>query len=312
MDAKEIDLKKNKKWKFNKISNYIAFLKLAIKGIKMSTSNDIIISGCFLPGVFMAFIDSIFGIKRNIYALNIITYERKGIVNKIRRAVYRQAFLKTDLISTCDSEETIHKVEDYLKIPKGKIFFLRDCSGEEEEFEKGKIYDDKYIFSGGMSNRDWETLFNAAQICDKLKFKVVVQQKNWDKSINVPQNVEIYYDLPLEEFNEMIRKSYKVVIPLKENMTSGLVVMLNSIRKGKIVITSETEFTRNFYDEKLYATGLYQINNSEDLVNKIKYSISDVEYENMVNIHQQYLRENCSPKVITDELEKIVKVTYKE
>ena len=306
IDAKEIDFKKKKKWKFNKVLNYFAFLKLAIKGIKKSTPDDIIISGCFLPGVFMAFIDSLFRINRRIYALNIITYERKGLINKIRKTLYRRAFIKTNLISTCDSEETINKVEEYLNIPKGRIFFLRDCSGEENEFEDTKIYEDKYIFSGGMSNRDWETLFNAANMCKELKFKVVVQQKNWDNSIKIPQNVEMYYDLPLEQFNDMIRKSYKVVIPLKENMTSGLVVMLSAIRKGKVVITTETEFTRNFYDKRLYDTGLYEIHNSKDLAKKIKYNISEDEYKDMLFIHQKYLRENCSPEVITNELEKII------
>ncbi len=304
IDTEEINFKKNGKFKFNKIMHYIWFIKLAIKGIKVSNEEDIVISGCFLPGVFMAFIDSLLNIKRNIFSLNIITYERKGLVNYIRKKVYKRAFLKTNLISTCDSMETIDKVEKYLDIPKGRIFFLRDCSGEYNEFLKAEIYPDKYIFSGGMSNRDWKTLFEAAKICNNIKFKVVAQKKYWDKTIHIPDNVELFFDLPTEQFNDLMKKSYKVVIPLKENMTSGLVVMLSGIRMAKIVITSETEFTRNFYDERLYNIGLFKMHNSMELANKINIQVDDNEYKKNVNIHQKYLMNNCSPKVITKEIEK--------
>lgn len=102
--------------------------------------------------------------------------------------------------------------------------------------------EDNYIFSGGMSNRDFDFLIDALQNSDyHLKILCTVKEKNRiiKKYPNI-RNIELINNAFGDAWYNLIAKSNVVVLPLKDNrIASGQLTFLNAIELGKVVIITK-------------------------------------------------------------------------
>jgi glycosyltransferase involved in cell wall biosynthesis len=146
------------------------------------------------------------------------------------------------------SEEEGRNLARAFRIPPERIEVVRACHTlwhrAHEEHPLGD-----YVFAGGNSLRDWDTLLAAA---DGLGRPVRLATTN-DLG-RVPGNVRAG---PVEpaEFDDLLVGAGVVVVPMRRAPRSaGLIVYLNAMAAGKPVIVSDTAGVREYVEHEV--TGL--------------------------------------------------------
>jgi glycosyltransferase involved in cell wall biosynthesis len=125
-------------------------------------------------------------------------------------------------------------------LPSNKLVFVKSHTS---------LYDDTYpvsrgdyLFAGGDSNRDYNTLFQAVK---ELPHRVVVVthaaeqlKKSW-----ISENVELIPGLPRHEFNALMAGAAAVVITVKSGgiESGGRTVYSNAMALGKPVVVADDD-----------------------------------------------------------------------
>ena len=129
-----------------------------------------------------------------------------------------------------------------------------------------------YVFAGGWTNRDYESLMSAARRVS-IPFLVVCSDKNVLPAI--PENIKVVRDVPNAVFNQYVRDSRFVVVPLKENVgAAGQMVALTAMMYGKAVIYTDLPCISD-YLEDLRSGLAYRPGNDAELAEKIQLLIDD-------------------------------------
>jgi hypothetical protein len=113
----------------------------------------------------------------------------------------------------------------------------------------GPIGDGGYLFAGGDSLRDYETLLAAV---DGLDVPVrLVTNRSFER---VPGNVTVG-PVPYDEYVELLAGARVVVVPMRTiRRSAGLITYLNAMALGKPVIVSDTPAVREYVEHE--RTGL--------------------------------------------------------
>lgn len=108
----------------------------------------------------------------------------------------------------------------------------------------------KYIFSGGGSNRDYDTLVKAVET-SKLSMPCVIATQPW----RVPahgSNVQVLSDVVVETFGDVLGKSEVLVLSLKDvELSAGHMVMLQAMSLGVPIIVNDIPSVRDYVNESL-------------------------------------------------------------
>lgn len=141
---------------------------------------------------------------------------------------------------------TVKRIETVIVHSKIEAYQLKSCYpytnfvfvplGIEQNIRE--TGDDNYIFSGGRSNRDYKTLFKAVEELD-YPTKIVAQKFNIS-GLDVPENVNVYFNVFGDFFDELLARAAVVVIPLdRPDESSGQLVLLQAMSYGKPIIVTE-------------------------------------------------------------------------
>ncbi len=112
----------------------------------------------------------------------------------------------------------------------------------------------EYVFSGGMSSRDYSTFFTAVR---SIHFRFIVAAgkdpltgRMGFKREEIPPNAEVYYDVSTSKFRELLSNCLFVVLPLRETEhSSGHTVLVQASACGKAVISSRVVGTIDYLEE---------------------------------------------------------------
>jgi glycosyltransferase involved in cell wall biosynthesis len=112
-----------------------------------------------------------------------------------------------------------------------------------------------YIASGGISNRDYNTLALALRDLKEegsdLKCRIATRPDIYQIS-NIPSNLEMIHNVRIDTFGSFLSKSIFVVIPLKLlPLSSGHMTLLEAMSQGKIIIIANIPSVRDYVDEKM-------------------------------------------------------------
>ena len=122
---------------------------------------------------------------------------------------------------------------------------------------------------------------------------------HWNLELELMQsdNVEMYFDISLDEYNRSMMNSSFVLTLLKDlDKTSGLINIIRASQWGKIYITTNIEAVRPYYPENLWELLLEKDDGYN--VNKLKrlFSLSDRDYLKMAKMQQEYVMKHYSPE----------------
>lgn len=160
--------------------------------------------------------------------------------SKIKGALYR--YTSHVMYYSVNNRYLIDTYSKLYNLPKENFFVLPDCIsnwGKEILKKNETITDGDYIFSGGSSYRDWDLLIDTAERLPQYKF-VCVSRKSHFPNRNVPRNLTVFFDLKEDEFQQKLKNSKIVFIPINIETQGGQIVIFEAALYHKPVITTDT------------------------------------------------------------------------
>lgn len=143
------------------------------------------------------------------------------------------------------STDEIKNYNLFWHISDKKMSFLPFKVNAQDMLELLENEEGNYIYSGGDSLRDYETLFNAVRGLN-IKVKILTNLK-FD-AVVIPENVEILHNNgTIEEFYGPLAKAMFAVFPIKKGFirSAGQGTYLGAMFLNKAVIVSDTPGVRD-------------------------------------------------------------------
>jgi glycosyltransferase involved in cell wall biosynthesis len=131
--------------------------------------------------------------------------------------------------------------------------------------------DGDYIFTGGYSNRDYATFFDAVS---PLEHSVVTVASTLNDLKEVPRNVDLRLDIPWEEFEDLVGGCALLVLPLQEGGEAcGQNVLFRGIRHSRPVVATRHDSLIDYLGDDY--PGFVPANDPEALRAAIERGLSD-------------------------------------
>jgi len=162
-------------------------------------------------------------------------------INQIYFSNYKAQFLDKIIEYSrgeiTDKPETIRYKYEYFPLPAdGDFGILQPMSGD-------------YIFTGGGRLRDFASVIDAVKGLDVTLKIVTWSPKTLGYTCELPDNCQVYWKMPLQEFLEMMAGSKFVVVPTYTDVRAhgqsivnrSLTTVIQALCLGKAVITTWEE-----------------------------------------------------------------------
>ena len=194
-----------------------------------------------LPFLFVSRFFNIFKPKDNIIIIHFFIHRFSE--NRIVRLILGYLLNNKNIILNAQSR---HETIEFKKISKKiKVKYFPYCQGKIQ-FVAEAGAGEKYIFSGGYTNRDYDCLLRAAKKV-KYGFLIICSKLNQFK-VNIPNNVKIIKDIKRETFYGYLKNASIVVLPLKyETGASGQMVALGSMYLKKPVVYANVDSVSQYF-----------------------------------------------------------------
>lgn len=161
----------------------------------------------------------------------------KGLRGRLREFLTRNALIGFDLI-VCNTRPVIDMIKQRYQEVQNRLAFARWGGGLGVP-RAADIQDEGYIFCGGRTNRDFDTVLRAATDLHWPAVFVVGQEVQFSGPI--PDFISIHRDVSPELFQRFIERARVVVLALKcPDISSGQVVLMQSMRCSKPIVVTAT------------------------------------------------------------------------
>jgi glycosyltransferase involved in cell wall biosynthesis len=223
-----------------------------------------------IPYLFIVKIFPFLNARKNIIVISFFLHGLGG--NKIVQKILRFLFSNKRILLIVQSGYE----EGYYSqlMDKARVIYFPFCQHEvpvSEDCGKGE----EYIFAGGYTNRDYECLFGAARSVNHNFIIICAGSDQIDEINQKPDNVRILRETSARDFNGYLKNSKIVIIPLKEKTgSSGQMVALAAMLFKKPVIYTNIDSVSQYFEDGVSGTS-YEINNAEDMADKIRRLLAD-------------------------------------
>lgn len=201
---------------------------------------------------------------------------KAGLLGRLKEAITRTALIGHDLI-ICNSQPVVDMIKTRFPEVAGRVVCVH-WGGMSDATVDSEVRDDGYVFCGGRTNRDFDTVLQAVS---ELRCPAVfVMAKDVPFPATIPEHVSVYRDIPEPSFYDLVKKARIVVLALKRaDISSGQVVLCNAMIYAKPVIVAATaglgDYVTDGKDALLYSSG-----NVEDLKVKLTSLLHDASRRN--------------------------------
>ena len=288
------------KIKIGKIIRTILVCVQAFRAVIVSGRGDIIVTWSRDQGCVVGTLCRILKRKRKIVSFNWL-----GLPSRTTKLIKR-CFNDEDFMPIVNNISLRSAFMSFFELKKWNGVFLPDVFDNSEPFcavEYRK--QDKYVFAGGINNRDWNTLFKSIEKTPDIKYIIVSNRGDIDNDASAKfPNVIVKENLSAPEYYSLMKKAFVVVCPLKENRTSGLINILKSAQFGIPCISTNLEVTSIYYSQKNKLNLLFKRNDAADLRKKILkiYDLDEKTYLEMTADFQNYIKVEFDPKNNVEKL----------
>lgn len=178
------------------------------------------------------------------YVNEFITREKsKGFYHYIKFLFLRFSLSSVYCIM-CSSRPEIEYYKSILRLKKTKFRFVPLATNPKFIEIKPDFVED-YIISAGRTGRDYRTLVEAVKDLP-VRLILVTNYSNL-AGIQMPKNVEVKYNIPLNELIQLTASARFVVLPLQDRSISvGQSVLLEAMALGKAVIATRNASTIDY------------------------------------------------------------------
>jgi len=230
----------------NLLSYFIELFKIYVK---LDKYDVVITQQDSYETFFISFINSILGKKKCKHFVNeFITSEKKAGVKSAIKYFFLRFCLSSVHCFICSSTKEIEYYRSELSLNKTLFVFI-PLATDPRFFETNSNSPGEFIISAGRTGRDYSTLLRAAEKIP-YQFKIVAGL-NFRNS-QMPNNVSVVHNIPLNDFLELIANAKFVVLPLMDKPISiGQTVLLQSMAMGKAIIATRNAGTWDYLDNNV-------------------------------------------------------------
>jgi glycosyltransferase involved in cell wall biosynthesis len=265
-----LSLKTTVNSRFSAVSVYLSEFYVPLTALFLRKKADVVVSWQMRIGV-------IYGIFKRLFhggkpPLHIIQDFHVDLTQT--RWLYRAriAFMKLSLpgidffCCTSTEEETIYS--RMFGIAKNRIVFLPLAPPSDDSLASAPLRED-YIFSYGNSDRDYDTLVQAAA---DLNIRTVILSQRYCPRKPLPENVShIRSRISEKEMYQWIVSSRMVIIPLKDyRISAGQLSLLQVMSVGRPVVVTHNMATREYAVHNQTAL-FYEAGDSRELAGCIQF-----------------------------------------
>ncbi len=289
----------------------IMYFIQAVMLILRTNTDDIVFTRDHGSSLIMACLTKVFTIKRKIIAFNWIEMPKKHY-----KKIADYALKNDDYIPVVNDKRMLADLKDAFQLKNVKGVFFPDLYDTRDVFIKPKMKQEKYVFCGGVNNRDWETVIEVAQKNKHIMFKFVVSKYCWKyKRYMLPDNIEIFFDLDEDKYYKILRESCLSIVPLKYDKVSGLINIIKSHQYGIPCITNAKGVASTYIPYELRNLLQYGEEDKVECISKIInliYDMDEKHYLKICDVLQNYLKEEFSPTILMRKLMKHISGEYDE
>ncbi len=255
-----------------------------------------------------AFFSRLFALKKvnELIVLEFIYKKKEGFLGKIYHR-YMEFVVNSKYIDLfiCFSKEECTYYSKLFHLPGAKFQFVR-LGMERLHTPPGDavLLSEKYIFSTGRSNRDYDFLvdslkdanYNVRIACDIYKRQTT-------------RNVVIDNDCFNDKMLHYMRNSYCVVITLKDtSISAGQLVILQAMQMEKPLIITESKGISDYITDE--HSGLVVSKTKESLLKALEEIYSDDDlYQRLINNGKREYENHFSMESMASDIGKIILAT---
>lgn len=296
--------------KLGRVKNYWLQIIQAWTTLRRSDKDDVIVVWYSVTGQIINLMSRWFG-GRKLVLMNFLTpCKRPGVLGEmVKKTVFNPR--NAIMVNTKKSEDQYRSLYGLKENDGARFFYFPDVYDDAIKFIPPKVYkseEEKYFFVGGMSNRDWNLVAELAARIPETKFVCIALQSDFEQQVSiVPTNMEVHFNVPTNDYYDMMQNSYCVLLPLRSEVVSGLINLLKSVQLGTPCYISNTTATRQYYPKDLdYYLVEKDIDSWEKEIRKIMKYDQD-KYESDVISLQKYIQDEYSPEKALARLSYIIK-----
>ena len=221
-------------------------LWVSIKAFRRRNDYEYVIAWPQIMGMFLGFIKLITRSNSpSVFLLNTTIVERKNpLLETLRRCFLLLSFKKVNHISFL-SNAYMHLIQDRFNLSKNQIILLKQPITFKKNPDYSGFKPNSYLYSVGLSYRDFPTLMEAAKKSSK-QF-VLATTDAFLKGLTIPNNVTVYRNAFGNAAEELMEESAAVIFPLERTSSpAGETTLVSAMFYGKPVITTKTITTREY------------------------------------------------------------------
>jgi hypothetical protein len=188
-------------------------------------------------------------------------------------------------------------------------FFGSGCaSTKATESEKpGDLTTGRYFVSAGYSDRDYPAMLELARLMPEETFVIICSSINGELG-ELPPNVRVMRDLPIEDFNRWIGGAVACILPTRNRRgPAGVSVAVGAMKHGTPVFMTDTPVAREY----VHTNQLFQ--HPADLVWALgRLDVCSERYQEMVERGHATYRLKCSKEAVTRKITAILGLSHRE
>ncbi len=236
------------KWTpFTKVfSHWPRCFMVAWKAYRRRGEYDYAVAWSQVAGVMLGLI-KLFTFSRlpRMISLNATLIERKNLFLEMpRRWLIALAYKKIDHLSFL-SEGSLKLTKERYGLAEEQCVHLKQPLIFRRYPEYSGFKKDGYLYTVGMSYRDFATLMAAAAKSSR-RF-VVATTDAFLKGLSIPENVTVYRDAFDQKAEELMKNAAAAIFPLERiDSPAGETTLVSAMCYGKPVITTSTITTREY------------------------------------------------------------------
>ncbi|MCR4904406.1 MAG: glycosyltransferase [Butyrivibrio sp.] len=238
--------------------------------------------------------------KVRFIAINVLLKKKSSLKNLIYRMLYSRAFRNENFIATITARDYGDYLNSILKVDRDYTL-LHDSYKEKHWMYKEELPPiiPNSVFCGGLNGRDWDFLLKLVKAMPEVTYVLVVSGEIRDKielfikDYNI-KNIQLYSNIPHSKFATLLCSSELVVMPLDSEAPSGLLVFFEAAANKKMIITSDTASTREYFSS---GRGELCSKNEQEWIDMINYYLNNKEKRDACNSKcRDFLNTECSQK----------------
>ena len=179
--------------------------------------------------------------------LQFIMRERKKTWRSKLKYLFMKVCFSSLHMAICSSSREVEYYRKVFQWDSGKARFVPLHTDPNLLHQPSDTIGD-FIFSGGRTYRDYDTLIKA--VSGTSIPTVIVSSATYQPSAGLPPNLTWMRELPLDDFNRLLGGCRVLVLPLEDKeISTGQCVLLQAMALGKAIVATKTSGTADYIED---------------------------------------------------------------